>query len=133
MLGLCRCACTSRLAPVVTCGLPTSLLLPPACIQDPTRPATVDNLVLLTHAEADDHDALASLEELRRQVGGAEKGRAPCMAQGGGGIAWAAKRPGLPTTPHTFSPGPLPPQEPELCERVEAVLARARREFRWRV
>ncbi|EFN56689.1 hypothetical protein CHLNCDRAFT_21979 [Chlorella variabilis] len=56
---------------------------------DPARPASIDNLVLLTHAEADSHEQLGSLEALRRQ-------------------------------------------EPELCRRVEAVLERARLEFRWR-
>ena len=37
-------------------------------MQDATRPATVDNLVLLTHAEADEHDELDSLEQLKQQV-----------------------------------------------------------------
>lgn len=36
--------------------------------QDPLKPATVDNLVLLTHAEADEHDQLQSLDALRQQV-----------------------------------------------------------------
>ncbi|KAL4443221.1 hypothetical protein ABPG75_010976 [Micractinium tetrahymenae] len=34
---------------------------------DPAKPATVDNLVLLSHAEADEHDQLESLEGLRQQ------------------------------------------------------------------
>ncbi|KAL4854230.1 tRNA threonylcarbamoyladenosine dehydratase [Chlorella vulgaris] len=34
---------------------------------DPSRAATVDNLVLLTHAEADEHEQQQSLEELRRR------------------------------------------------------------------
>ncbi|KAI3426846.1 hypothetical protein D9Q98_006792 [Chlorella vulgaris] len=34
---------------------------------DPARAATVDNLVLLTHAEADEHEQQQSLEELRRR------------------------------------------------------------------
>ena len=66
----------------------------PACPQDASKPATIDNLVLLTHAEADEHDELSSssggLEALRRQ-------------------------------------------QPELCARVEAVLARAHLDFWWRI
>jgi hypothetical protein len=37
-------------------------------MQDPARAATVDNLVLLTHAEADEHEQQQSLEGLRRRV-----------------------------------------------------------------
>lgn len=57
---------------------------------DSRKAATIDNLVLLTHAEADEHDQLESLEQLRQQ-------------------------------------------EPEMCARVEAVLARARQDFLWRI
>ncbi|PRW51003.1 NAD(P)-binding Rossmann-fold superfamily isoform 1 [Chlorella sorokiniana] len=57
---------------------------------DPAKPATIDNLVLLTHAEADDHDQLQNLDDVRQQ-------------------------------------------EPELCARVEATLARAKRDFWWRI
>jgi hypothetical protein len=57
---------------------------------DPARPGAVDNLVLLTRAEADAHDAEASA------AGGLDALRA---------------------------------REPALAARVEAVLARARREF----
>ena len=43
-------------------------------LQDAARPATVDNLVLLTHAEADEHDERhvsgGGLQALRVQVGG---------------------------------------------------------------
>lgn len=44
--------------------------MPVSLPQDPQKPATVDNLVLLTHAEADDHDQLQSLDALRQQVRG---------------------------------------------------------------
>ncbi len=45
--------------------------------QDPRKPATVDNLVLLTHAEADEHDQLESLDALRQQVGAAAAAHTP--------------------------------------------------------
>ncbi len=60
---------------VCCCCLPCGWLTvhPCACLglllQDPSRAATVDNLVLLTHAEADEHEQLQSLEELRRRAG----------------------------------------------------------------
>lgn len=45
-------------------------------MQDPQRPATIDNLVLLTHAEADVHDELQTLNALWQQVGIHVGGRA---------------------------------------------------------
>lgn len=61
-----RCACNPRLLPSAPnmCGVG-----PGPYSQDPSKPATVDNLVLLTHAEADEHDQLDSLDALRQQVG----------------------------------------------------------------
>lgn len=46
-----------------------SLAVLSSCAQDRRRPATIDNLVLLTHAEADAHDEVEGLEELRQRVG----------------------------------------------------------------
>ncbi len=126
----------------------------PTPLQDPQKPATVDNLVLLTHAEADDHDQLQSLDALRQQVrscrqpgrsrqGGAE-GRTAAAAQVTNQSNNAALWPSL-LSPwmvppnlcnlHRCQPSSLVyrPQEPELCARVEATLARAKRDFWWRI
>lgn len=75
-------------------ALPARLTPPTDCFQDSSKPATIDNLVLLTHAEADEHDELGSSP---------------------GGMA-ALRR-----------------EQPQLCARVEAVLARARQDFWWRI
>lgn len=130
--------------------------------QDPAKPATIDNLVLLTHAEADEHDELQNLDALRQQVRSSKGGRR-CSGRGGaevqrghgdcgrphypaepGGVgtlfctsctarataALLANRPA--TTPPSCS-SHRPSQEPELCARVEATLARAKRDFWWRI
>jgi hypothetical protein len=50
-------------------------------MQDASKPATIDNLVLVTHAEADEHDERpGGLEALRRQVTGAERAAAAAAA-----------------------------------------------------
>ncbi len=66
---------------------------------DPSLPATPDNLVLLTREEADAHDAFVAPPS------------PPPGPGGGGGLA------------------ALRAAEPELCTRVEGVLARVRREL----